>query len=214
MCLLVKHTHKKNNNNTNSIQIYTHTPKENTQTAYKHTQRKYTQTNTHIQTIHTHTHKQKTTYKQMHIHTHNHSKSITHLADAKHRALRRVREVGGASLDKQQHFLLPLASEGGEVGKEVLPRYLAVVTAHPVHLGHAGHGSLHSNRHYITKLPRRHWPLPTPTLCGQGSYHSGVGVTSSVDTVTAIALPCRHRPLPTPTPLHSACMGHTIVEWG
>ena len=214
MCLLVKHTHTKTTTQTAYKYTHIHPKKIHKQHTNTHTHNENTHKQTHIYKQYTHTHKQKTTYKQMHIHTHNHSKSITHLADAKHRALRRVREVGGASLDKQQHFLLPLAREGGEVGKEVLPRYLAVVTAHPVHLGHAGHGSLHSNRHYITKLPCRHWPLPTPTLCGQGSYHSGVGVTSSVDTVTAIALPCRHRPLPTPTPLHSACMGHTIVEWG
>ena len=190
MCLVVKHTHTKKKHKQHKIHTHTH--------IHTHTQRKYTHKQAHIHKQYTHSHNQ-TKHRQANAHTHTltthpHTqpyKSTTHLADTKHRALWRVREVGGASLDKQQHFLLPLASEGGEVGKEVLPRYLAIVTAHPVHLGHAGHGSLHNNCHYINIIPCRHWLLPTPTFCGHGSYHSGVGVTSSVDTITATALPCR-----------------------
>ena len=48
-------------------------------------------------------------------------------------------------------------------------------------------------------VPCRHQLLPTPTLCRQGLYHSGVGVTSSVYTIIAITVPCRHQLLPTPT---------------
>ena len=65
---------------------------------------------------------------------HGHFINITYGVLAQQETLWWVGEVGGGPLHVQEHLVLGEARERGELGEQVLPDQVAVLTAHPHHL--------------------------------------------------------------------------------